>query len=90
MRINRKRFVIQSRQPVQADSRFSIGKIHPTKALQLISHQLIQQSCTVGRRGQGRREWGGVGGVTPPLKTSCRQMKGFVGKRKIIYHKTLS
>ena len=33
---------------------------------------------------------GGVGGVTPPLKTSCRQMKGFVGKRKIIYHKTLS
>jgi hypothetical protein len=38
---------------------------------------------------QGRREWEGVGGVTPPLKTSCRQMKGFVGKRKIIYHKTL-
>jgi hypothetical protein len=33
---------------------------------------------------------GGVGGVTPPLKTSCRQMKGFVGKRKIKYHKTLS
>ena len=33
---------------------------------------------------------GDVGGVTPPLKTSCRQMKGFVGKRKIIYHKTLS
>ena len=39
---------------------------------------------------QGRRDRGGVGGVTPPLKTSCRQMKGFVGKQKIIYHKTLS
>jgi hypothetical protein len=36
---------------------------------------------------QGRREWGCV---TPPLKTSCRQMKGFVCKQKIIYHKTLS
>ena len=43
-----------------------------------------------GGWGQGRRDRGGVGGVTPPLKTSCRQMKGFVGKQKIIYHKTLS
>jgi hypothetical protein len=39
---------------------------------------------------QGRRDRGGGGGVTPPLKTSCRQMKGFVGKQKIIYHKMLS
>ena len=30
------------------------------------------------------------GGCDTPLKTSCRQMKGFVSKRKIIYHKTLS
>jgi hypothetical protein len=33
---------------------------------------------------------GGVWGVWHPLKTSCWQMKGFVGKQKIIYHKTLS
>ena len=31
-----------------------------------------------------------IGGCDTPLKTSCWQMKGFVGKRKIIDHKTLS
>ena len=58
---------------------------------------LFSASCSFGKLSvrqtvcsQGRRDRGGVGGVTPPLKTSCRQMKGFVGKQKIIYHKTLS
>jgi hypothetical protein len=32
---------------------------------------------------------GGVWGCDTPLKTSCRQMKGFVGKQKIIYHFTV-
>jgi hypothetical protein len=42
------------------------------------------------KSGAGPSRMGGCGGCDTPLKTSCRQMKGFVGKRKIIYHKTLS
>ena len=73
-------FVINQGWPIQHDLVGGGGGALPALVSSCVGHV-----CR-----QGRRDRGGVGGVTPPLKTSCRQMKGFVGKQKIIYHKTLS
>ena len=77
-------------------TKFRISKIsyckHPRQFRTLLENRdVIYLGCVCGggcdTPSQGRSDRGGVGGVTPPLKTSCRQMKGFVGKRKIIYQK---
>jgi hypothetical protein len=69
-------FVINQGWPIQHDLVGGGG------ALPALVSSCVGHVCRQGRRDRG--------GVTPPLKTSCRQMKGFVGKQKIIYHKTLS